>query len=106
MKKIWNNFRDWLFYKTISRKTKLAILKMAKMICEKHPEYGMCTSILIASEILLSRVAYTISLPKLLPQFNREYLGGNALYGLYWWHPEDKKSRLEAFDKLIKLYTK
>lgn len=106
MKKIWNNFRDWLFYKTISRKTKLAILEMAKIIFEKHPVYGMCTSILIASETLLDRVAYTISLPKLLPQFNREYLGGNTIYGLYWWHPEDKKSRLEAFDKLIKLYTK
>jgi hypothetical protein len=106
MIKIWNNFREWFFYKTISRNTKLAILKMAKMICEKHPEYGMCTSILITSEILLSRAAYTISLPKLLPQFNREYLGGNALYGLYWWDPKDRESRLKAFDKLIELYTK
>lgn len=104
MKKIWNNFREWFFYKTISRDIKSTILEMAKTICERHTDYGMCTCIYIASEVLLSKPAYTINLAKLFPQFNREYLGGKAIYGTYWWHPEDRKSRLEAFDKLIKLY--
>lgn len=106
MKKIWNNFRDWLFYKTISRDTKLAILKVAKAICVKYIDFGMCSCILTASEMILSRPAHTISLGKLFPQFNREYLGGNTIYGLYWWDLKDRKSRLEAFDKLIKLYIK
>ena len=104
MKKIWNNFREWLFYKTISRDVKLAILEIAKTICEKHTDYGMCTCIYIASEMILSRRAYTINLAKVFPQFNREYLGGKAIHGMYWWHPKDRTSRLKAFDKLIKLY--
>ena len=103
MKKIWNNFREWFFYKTISRNTKLTILEMAKMICERYNYYGMCTCIYIASEILLSRPVYIINLAKLFPQFNREYLGRRTL-GDYWWDLKDRKSRLEAFDKLIKLY--
>lgn len=106
MKKIWNNIKEWFFYKTISRKTKLAILEMAKMYCKRHTEYGMCSCILIASGVLLDKYEHTINLSKLFPQFNREYLGGKAIYGEYWWDPKDRKSRLEAFDKLIKLYTK
>ena len=105
MKKIWNNFRDWLFYKTISRETKATILRMAKMFCEqRHPSYGMCNCIYKAADMLLPRPAYRISLIRLFPEFNREYLGGSIGYGLYWWDPEDKKVRLEAFDKLIELY--
>ena len=77
---------------------------MAKVICRKNTDYGMCTCIYIASETLLSRSAYNINLSKLFPQFNREYLGVKATYGAYWWDPKDRKSRLEAFDKLIKLY--
>ena len=106
MKKIWNNIKEWFFYKTISRKTKLAILEMAKMYCKRYTGYGMCSCILIASGALLYKYGYTINLSKLFPQFNREYLGGKAIYGEYWWDLKDRKSRLEAFDKLIKLYTK
>ena len=78
---------------------------MAKMFCEQRgPHYGMCYCIYIAADMLLPRPAYRISLTRLFPQFNREYLGGNIIYGPYWWDPKDKKSRLEAFDKLIELY--
>lgn len=101
---IWNNIKDWFFYKTISRNTKLAILEMAKVFCVMRPYYGMCNCISTASEILLSKPAYTIKLTKVFPKFNREYLGGNLIYGNYWWDLKDRKSRLEAFDKLIKLY--
>ena len=104
MKKIWDNFREWFFYKTISRNTKLAILKIAKLLCEKYTCYGMCTCIHIAIEIILSKPTFTTKLNKLFPEFNREYLGGDIIYGSFWWHPCDRTSRLKAFDKLIKLY--
>lgn len=64
----------------------------------------MCNCIYIASEVLLSKPAYTVNLAKLFPQFNKEYLKGYVIYGAYWGHPKDRKSRIEAFDKLIKLY--
>ena len=47
------------------------------------------------------------SIPNLdlyIPGFTADFLGGNA-EGLYWWPITDTKSRIEALDKLIKLYS-
>lgn len=44
------------------------------------------------------------SVRKLIPEFNPEFLGGED--SLFWWDPIDKKSRIKAFDKLIKIYSK
>ena len=47
------------------------------------------------------------SIHKLIPEFNREYLGSSIdkKYAI-WWLTRDRESRIKAFDKLIKIYSK
>lgn len=40
---------------------------------------------------------------RLIPEFNSKFLNGNGNEP-YWWLLKDSKSRIAAFDKLIKLY--
>lgn len=40
-----------------------------------------------------------------IPEFNSDFLAGESLaYGEPWWPINDRRSRLEAFDKLIEIY--
>ena len=42
---------------------------------------------------------------KYIPEFNPAFLKGEAeLYNHAWWPTKDRKSRLEALDKLIAIY--
>lgn len=44
---------------------------------------------------------------EIIPEFNREFLGAKMPYdnGI-WWGNDDRKSRIEAFDKLIEIYSR
>ena len=46
------------------------------------------------------------SIHKLIPEFNREYLGSSIdkKYAI-WWLTRDRESRIKAFDKLIEIYS-
>lgn len=64
---------------------------------------GMC--IYLQKACYKASKKYQINIPYieyLIPEFNRDFLEGS--FGLFWWPLEDKKSRLEAFDKLIAIY--
>lgn len=42
----------------------------------------------------------------LIPEFNSlELCGASLAADEYWWYPDDIKSRLDAFDHLITLYS-
>ena len=42
-----------------------------------------------------------------IPEFNREFLEAKTSYGRgVWWEVDDRKSRIEAFDKLIEVYSR
>ena len=43
-----------------------------------------------------------------IPEFNREFLNANRNPCFYcvWWSSDDRKSRIEAFDKLIEIYSR
>lgn len=85
----------------------LEILKEAKdmfLTYSYRPSYfGMCFYLGKACD--KASIIHQINIPyieHLIPEFNRDFLKGRA--GLYWWPLEDRKSRLEAFDKLIAIY--
>lgn len=74
-------------------------------IKEKDPESlpGMCYCIYKAIlHYTNTHIAYT-DLIYYIPEFNVKFLNGDPQQ-VYWWPIEDSKSRIEAFDKLIKAY--
>lgn len=43
----------------------------------------------------------------LIPEFNREFLGGTVIPNSdYWWPKRDLESRFRAFDKLVEVYSR
>lgn len=43
----------------------------------------------------------------IIPEFNREFLKAKNPFPCgAWWDKKDRKSRIEAFDKLIEVYSK
>ena len=84
-------------------KLALKVIKRAKKIFEYYE--CMCPSMLEAYRLEVKEVGATIrSVRKLIPEFNPEFLGGENK--LFWWDTTDKESRIKAFDKLIKIYSK
>ena len=92
----------------MDRGTILKILKLAKetYINREKEDYiwnvGMCYHIRIAfKEICDRRIAYN-DISYYIPEFNSKFLGGDC--AAFWWDVQDTKSRIAAFDKLIKIY--
>lgn len=70
----------------------------------KNGDYlGLC-SVILSVSLIDHDLDYTNNLTLYFPEFNAEFLGGNP-NGAYWWPIKDTKSRIEALDKLIKLYS-
>lgn len=92
--------------KTIKLKNKeiIYLLETAKTLYINNKHYtGMCSAISSAySKIYNNGFYYDIKY--IIPKFNTEFL--NAVCGKYgfWWLMYDRKSRIKAFDKLIKYY--
>ena len=62
---------------------------------------GMCLAFNHAS--LNKQYCDKYRIIKHIPEFNAKFLNGNSNEA-YWWRLKDTKSRIEAFDKLIKVY--
>ena len=84
----------------------LKVIKKAKENFKRCRYYEfMCPSMLDAYHSEVKDIDAKIrSVRQLIPEFNPEFLGGED--SLFWWDPTDKKSRIQAFDKLIKIYSK
>ena len=83
-------------------KLALRVIKKAK----KNLTYYrfMCPSMLNAYCSEVDNNGWMHDVIELIPEFNPEFLGGEN--NLFWWDSTDKKSRIKAFDKLIKVYSK
>ena len=70
--------------------------------CVNNGTYiGMCLAFNHAD---LSKQYYDKDISiELIPEFNSKFLNGNGNEP-YWWILKDSKSRIDAFDKLIKTY--
>ena len=88
------------------RKSILKDIKKAKDFYLRHESSYMC--------VCFSRVDYekygegSDQICERIPEFNREFLNANkksCFYGA-WWSSDDRKSRIEAFDKLIEIYSR
>lgn len=103
LKRIWCKEETNYTPKSPNPELALKVIKKAK----KNLKYCgfMCPSMLEAyhSE-LKDEGSIMCTVRELIPEFNPEFLGGEN--SLFWWDPEDKKSRIKAFDKLIKIYSK
>ena len=84
----------------------LKVIKRAKENFKHRKYYGfMCPSMVDAYHSEVKDIDAKIrNVRQLIPEFNPEFLGGEK--SLFWWDPMDKKSRIKAFDKLIKIYSK
>jgi hypothetical protein len=82
------------------------VLKEAKeLLSELNGEIGMCFCIIWICNCNDLKYTSLYYIRKNIPEFNSLYLTGiNKSMGEYWWDPEDKQSRLKAFDELINLY--
>lgn len=106
MKRILNYIKHLVYKRKELKRLKLCleVIKKAKIYQELYKE-GMCASFKYA-------IIYTESirnipewLNKNIPEFNAKYLtGSNMTHDHYWWNLNDIDSRIEAFNKLIKLY--
>ena len=78
------------------------VLKEAKeLLLELDGDIGMCFCIVWICSCNNLKYTYREN----IPEFNSLYLVGIDKPNYeYWWDPNDKQSRIEAFDKLIKLY--
>lgn len=63
---------------------------------------GMCYFIKQGLNAYGVYIAHYTEIRYYIPEFYPENLGG--IRGEYWWHLEDFQSRINAFDKLIKIY--
>lgn len=90
------------------------ILRDARLLYSEEYSKGMCQSIRIA--LLCCPLFHygqgfndnsdSIVITDYIHEFNSMYIKGRYVppYS-YWWDPGNRKARLAAFDKLIKLYT-
>lgn len=102
LKRIWCKEETNYTPKSPNPELALKVIKRAK----KNLKYCgyMCPSMIEAYYVEAKEEAHIYKVRKLIPEFNPEFLGGKNC--LFWWDPLDKKSRIKAFDKLIKIYSK
>lgn len=88
----------------------LLVKSKIQYIQDEHKLWGMCHALdvicckLFPQEVSSHSYSY---LQKLIPEFNPKFLNSSETdIHSYWWFRDDKRSRLEAFDKLINLYEK
>ena len=102
LKRIWCKEETNYTPKSPNPELALKVIKRAK---KNLKYYGcMCPSMIEAYYVEAKEETHIYKVRKLIPEFNPEFLGGEN--SLYWWDPLDKKSRIKAFDKLIKIYSK
>lgn len=77
------------------------------VLCTKEKDIeslpGMCYCIYKALQHYTNAQVPYSDLTYYIPEFNVRFLEGNP-ESAYWWPIEDTKSRIKAFDKLIKVY--
>ena len=107
MKKILNHIKHLVYRRKQRKEIKLIIeyIKLAKkyyLKCINDGTYiGMCLAFNHAS---LNKRYYNKDITyRLIPEFNSKFLNGNCNEP-YWWILKDSKSRIDAFNKLIKVY--
>ena len=105
LKRIWCKEETNYTPKSPDPELTLKVIKRAKENFKYH-KYNkfMCPNMVKAYYVEVKEEASIYKVRKLIPEFNPEFLGGED--SLFWWHPTDKKSRIKAFDKLIKIYSK
>ena len=83
------------------------VLIMAKDYCIRR-HVGMCSCIDYGFLKIGINISYA-NIRKLIPEFNLEFLTGKFVEKdtcFYWWPSYDIESRIDAFDRLIKIYSK
>lgn len=86
------------------RKSILKDIKEAKDIYLAYRHNFMCTCFL---SVNYEKYLDSGEIQKRIPEFNREFLGAKTPDGCTaWWDTDDRNSRIEAFDKLIEIYSR
>ena len=91
----------------ISNELILEILKCAKEKYVERKDKGLCNY--ISTELYLRdktrHYAGYDDIEKIIPEYNREFLGATTEdTDAYWWREGEYQNRINAFDKLIKVY--
>ena len=87
------------------RKSILKDIKKAKDLYLRHESSFMC---LCFSRVDYEKYGTLEKIQERIPEYNREFLNASkksCIYGT-WWLSDDRKSRIEAFDKLIEIYSR
>lgn len=109
--KIFEKFKR-LFKKEESPKEQVEIIdvlfyaKHLYLFCiRNNPEEfpGMCFCIHKALTAYTNTCVSYTDIIHYIPEFNAEFLNGDPSQ-VYWWPINNTKSRIKAFDKLIKVY--
>ena len=87
------------------RKRTLKDIKEAKKVYLDYKENYMC---LCFRRVDKDKYRYLEDIQKYIPEFNRTDMNAEiwAFYNSQWWDICDRESRINAFDKLIELYSK
>lgn len=90
-------------FKKIKRKRILKDIKKAKKVYEMGRTKYMCNAFKLGNTKYFDK-----PIDSVIPEFNRETLNAQYknIYYSFWWIPDDRESRLKAFDKLIEIYSK
>lgn len=91
--------------KKLSNKEIIYLLETAKNIYI-NDEYhtGMCCAISNAYLRIYDDTLGYSDITRIIPKFNTNFLNAALNSYGYWWLMRDRKSRIKAFDKLIKYY--
>lgn len=81
----------------------LTVLKDAKKYYEDGRSVGMCRSIKFA--LFVNGILTDEPIVEYISKYNKKFLNVEDTYGSFWWAPNDRKSRIKAFDKLIDYYS-
>lgn len=86
------------------RKSILKDIKKAKDFYLRHRSPFMCVCFL---SVNYEKYLDSGEIQKRIPEFNREFLEAKTPDGcIAWWDTDDRNSRIEAFDKLIEVYSR
>ena len=104
IKRIKNWFSNYRNYREKRRRKQiLKIIKEAKQVYLDGKEYCMCFSFM---RVESSFLCYE-DIVERIPEFNPSTLGlHGTIPNTVWWDILDRESRINAFDKLIEIYSK
>ena len=86
------------------RKSILKDIKKAKVLNLRHRSDYMCHCFFRVNSI---KYWDSDKIQKRIPEFNREFLKAKlSCRCRAWWDTDDRNSRIEAFDKLIEIYSR